>query len=543
MLTLGNCFRESCRKESLSWLPQEDGSASYTHELSPQIVPPFRLTFDYEARTFAEVRELMDCQPARIDWIQDVYGRKGDGFTGLADSVKPKDVDNAVMRIFESTKHIVEGGSYQEASFDSMSFVFKNSNMLRKVYSAPCKVYPKGRLVILAEDVVLYDSMLTKDQKSPAYFLGGEVWHPYTCAGYLENPSSLWAFSLVAPLVPLQKAINVIDTMVAYNRKTMAMGQWLIPNGSEVGDNKINGQAQDIRYNPVPAGNVAVKPERIPGVPLPAQVMEERRLKLEEGDMIAFAAGLKSGRNPSGVNTVGQMQILQEEAQQSRSKQIEMWEKFLEKSEQLDLLVFQDAYRVPDVNLAKKLSSLSKDISFEEWKTFIGADLRDNATIRIEPGSTIKESKLIRQQTILNLATAGLLPEAMGDPIGRKNFLEEFGLTKMFTDNNADVKAAEFSIEQMRQGKLPPLLSIYNPDIHLLVIARYMKDPKFLELPDDVKMLFEKRKNDLAAMLAESLQQAPLTTGEEAPEVTQVPGASGLGGRPQKQAGDGMAVV
>ena len=48
----------------------------------------------------------------------------------------------------------------------------------------------------------------------------------------------------------------------------------------------------------------------------------------------------------------------------------------------------------------------------------------------------------------------------------------------------------------------------------MLVIARFMKDPKYLELDDNIKLLFEKRKNDYMKALAESVSQAPMTTQE-----------------------------
>jgi hypothetical protein len=185
------------------------------------------------------------------------------------------------------------------------------------------------------------------------------------------------------------------------------------------------------------------------------------------------------------------------------------------------------------------LSRLSKDITRAEWDKFIGSDLADNATVRIEPGSTIRQSEFLRQNLILNLAKAGMLPEVMGDPIARKNFLEMFNLSDLLTDSNADVQSAEFAIDQMLDGKLPPLLDIYNADIHLLVLARYMKKPKFLELPDNIKIIFDKRKEDLMRTLAESINRAPTVSGEE-PSVTEIqkpePAAAGVGKGPAQDA-------
>jgi hypothetical protein len=119
-----------------------------------------------------------------------------------------------------------------------------------------------------------------------------------------------------------------------------------------------------------------------------------------------------------------------------------------------------------------------------------------------------------------------MLPEIMADPVVRKKFLEEYGLSYMFTESNKDVQSAEYAIGQMLQGMYPPILDIFNPDIQLMVIVRYMKDPKYLELDDNIKMLFDRRKNEYMSKIAESMARAPLITGE--PDQPQPQGKGGI---------------
>lgn len=517
---LGLAYRKSYKRDRLAYVGD-----TYLQEVCSEVVLPHRITINAEARSWEDMTDIMDSTPRRIDWIKQVFGRTGDGYTGLVKNITEENINDPVQNMYETTRHIIEGGYRNFITSNTGNSKIKNSAMVREIYSKPCKKYPQGRYVVIACNQVLYDSMLSLDNRSPYFYLEGEVWNPITRAAFIEFPASPYPLSLGAQLVPLQQKINKIDALVAYNRKTMAVGQWLIPNGSGIKDGEITGvPGQDIRYSVTGMGNTIAAPQKLHGVPLPAQVLEERQMAISEGDQLAFAAGLKSGTNPSGVNTLGQMQILVEEANSARSKQIEGWEKFLEKSEQLDLLNFQSCYQVADIQTARKFAGISRDISQAEWEKFIGADLKDNANVRIEPGSTIRESKIIRQNTILNLAKAGMLPEIMQDPMARKDFLEEFGLAKLFTENNKDVKMAEYAIEQMLDGKYPPMLDIYNPDIQLIVLVKYMKDPKYLELRPEIKMMFDRRKDEYMTKIAESLQRAPLITGEE-------------GGAPSPQAG------
>lgn len=508
---MGLCYRRSYKTDRLAYIGDE-----YLQETASEIVLPHRITVDLEARSWKDVTDIMDSVPRRIDWVKQVYGKSGNGFTGNIEGLCAEKIDDPLQALYEGTKHIVEGGN-KSFTFNGYGsdYQLKNSVLLRTIYSRPCKAYPKGRQVVVAGNRVLYDSMLSESNQSEYYYLGGDVWHPYTRAAFIEFPASLYPLSLGVQCIPIQSKINKIDALRAYNRKTMAIGQWLIPNGSGIKDGEITGQpGQDIRYNITGMGNALAVPQKVQGIALSNDVLKERADAIQEGDMLSFAAGLKSGENPSGVNTLGQMQILKEEAEQARSKQIESWESFLEKSEQLDLLNFQDVYRIPDIDIVRELTGISKDISNEQWKKFIGSDLKDNASVRIERGSTIIQSKILRQNTILNLARAGLLPEIMTDPVARKDFMTEFGLTKLFSDNNKDVKSAEYAIEKMLDGEYPPILDIYNPDIQLLVLVRYMKDPKFLELPQDIRALFNNRKDAYMSKIAESIMRAPTTTND-----------------------------
>jgi hypothetical protein len=322
----------------------------------------------------------------------------------------------------------------------------------------------------------------------------------------MKQPGSMWGISLVQQLVPLQRRINSIDALVAYNRKTMAVGTWLIPSGSGIPDESLVGiPGQNVTYDPDVSG---AKPEKVPGQPLPDQVLKEREIIVNDGNLIANAADIRSGVNPSGVTTVGQLQILTEQANSSRSKQVDSWEDFIEESEELDLLNFQDCYKAPMNDMSMEFKKYSKSLTRYDWEKFIGSDIRDNTSVRVEKGSTVQRSKLLREQTIMQLLPTGLLGNTQ-DPYINEAILEEFGLSNLSSSADVDVKKAEKMIEMMLDGQYPPILEVDNPDIQITVLARFMKDPKFLELPQTVVELFIKRFHEYAMALAKANAVSP----------------------------------
>jgi len=496
-LCCGNCFRKGIKKRTRRFLKQETESKqeikNYLKEVDCEIVSPFEMAFAGLPKRWRDITILMQSQIRNIQWIKDRFDIEAPGYTGEAKEVTKQSSYSYTLTLGEGLRQIVEGQSVLgQSSRRQTGQNLDNTAVIKWMYMIPSSKYPKGFMAVIASSKLLYLGA------SDTFYLDGDIWHPYTSWSFWKQPGNIWAASLVQQLLPIQRRINAIDALLAYNRKTVAVGTWLLPKGSNIPSGTIMGvPGQELEYSPDPV--TGAKPEKIPGTPLPNQVVEERQILLADGDLIANAADIRSGKNPSGVNTLGQLEILTEQAERSASKQVETWEKFLERSEQIDLLNFQECYQAPDPKTIRKLKSMSKDLTGQDWDQFIGADLRENASVRVEPGST----KLLRQRTVLRLATAGFLGDVLADPYNQKKFLQEFGLGKYYTESNVDVVKAEKAIEMMKGGiYLPVLEDVDNPDIQIMVLARYMKNPKYMDLPPKIRLLFERRYAEYVGMLA-----------------------------------------
>lgn len=496
-----------------------------------EVVSPFNITFDGLAKRFQDVSIIMESSIRRLEYIKKVYGDTGPGYTGNADKVAAEMNLTNFLAVGESLKDIIEGTPATGVGPLRSGDEVKNSAILHECYIKPNEKFPRGRYIVIAGKELLYDSALDPKGGSPYFYLEGKVWHPYTVWQYHKIPGSIYGISLVQQLVPKQRLINSIDALVAYNRKSVGVGKWLIPVGSNIPDESITGKpGQNLSYQPGPRGE---KPELISGVPLPMQVYEERAAHLGDMDRIANSADVRSGFNPKGVSTVGQLQILNENAQKSMSKPVDRWEKFIERSEQLDLLNFQSCYIMPDPQMIAKLKKLSKDLTSYDWQSFVGEQIQDNANVRVEKGSTISKSRYVMQQTLLSLVQAGVLPEVMMDPFAHKMFLEKFGVSDLVSDNNQDVAKAEKCIEMMLNGIYPPVDVFDNPDIQILVLTRFMKAPKFMDVDPKIKLLFKRRWDEYIGILAQAnAVPPPDATGEDPNAPQEQPGQPG--GKPKQ---------
>lgn len=470
------------------------------YEVKPEVVAPFHIIFDGVPSRFNDIGTIMQTYVMRIDEVQRIFNRDLPGYyKENAMKVEEEDFSTIPISTFEGLKNIVPGET--DAPFMSgAGESYLKSCLVKECYVRPSEKYPKGQMIVVAGKYTVYAS------ESPYYYLHGKFWHPYTMWQFAKTPGSIWGMGLGPQLTKIQRRLNSIDAIIAYNRKTMAVGLIWNPKGSGVPAGVFIGMpGQVIDYQESPNGR---RPEREQGVPLPPSVMQERMQLIEDGNSIAMSADVRSGENPKGVQTVGQLQIMTEQAEIAKSKQVSSWEEFIQTSEYLDLLNFRSCnMEVVDPRTVERLKSFGQDITNFDWSTFRGQDIQENVTLRVEKGSSVNRSRLLLQETVIKLATAQLLPEVLSDPAQRKKFLEIFGLTKFFTDNNVDEKYAEKSIEMMLVNKYPPVIEgIHNPDVQIPVITRFMKDPKFLELDPKIQMLFTRRHEELVALLTKAME-------------------------------------
>ena len=489
------------RKSSKFYTGKVDQFGNSEKVLVSEVINPFQLLFDGSASRFSDIRVFLQTDIRRIDDIRSEYDVDAPGFykDRLA-QLKPEGVVSNMMALNEGLKRIVDGGSIGPfTSLGGSTTDFEDSCLLKECYVAPSSKFPRGLMIHIAGEQIVYMSPV--DDGSPYFYNSGQFWHPYTHYNYYLKPGDVYGIGLGQQLIKINRRLNSIDALLAYNRKTMAIPTIFSARGQKLGQGSMIGKpGQNREYDPIPG---APPPFVMQSSALSNQVMEERRTLLEDGEKIAMAGDIRSGQNPSGVNTVGQLQILAEQSQMARSKQIESWESFVQRSEYLDLLNFKDCYRAPDKNTYEVLRKLSKDLSSFDWESFRGNQLEANTTVRIEKGSTVPKSRMMRQGNIMRALQIGLLGNPLQDPYMHKRVLEEFGVSDIWDEANMDIKYAEWTIEKIMRGEYP----VFNPDIHsadiqLPVLMRFMKDPKFYELDDSTKILFDKKRKEMINQLA-----------------------------------------
>jgi len=444
---------------------------------------PFEVYFDIYGG-----RYVVEAKVTPIETIKMIYGRDGNGYTGRADEVQSDKNYNSILQYRENLRTLNASGSGSTSSSSTQS----ETAVLVECYIAPTSTFPRGLMVVEANGIPLYVA------DSPYYDKRVEdSWHPYTIFKWLESPTRWHGISLAEQLVPLQRRINGIDSFIMLSNMSNINPVWAINKASNVPEGYINGRpGLHIYYT-------GEAPQRMPGIGLPRDIYEERKRLLDELHFIAGDNLVLHGEQPSGVNTATGLQLLMEQSASKFNPYYSNWEKFLEKGQQKKLMLIAKNYIQDRPDFFEKIKHFSRNSNTIDIKNFIGADLRDNFTVRFEAGSSIPRSKLVEQQQLLDLQAKGLLGDVspQGNPVANQKFLEKFGVRQFQGVTNQDLNKANFVVgvlKQINDDKLPeddfpPFLPFENVDIHMDALVNEMKKPEFT----DSKQVFQAKFQEL----------------------------------------------
>jgi hypothetical protein len=176
------------------------------------------------------------------------------------------------------------------------------------------------------------------------------------------------------------------------------------------------------------------KPERWPGIPIDASIMQLREQYLRDIEELAGTFDILKGMKPAGVEAFSALQLLVERSQarfasvfQSRGEAYKNWVRFA--------LELERAFG-PDERTKAVLTPARK----WTFKTFKRADLQGAVAVIVEDGSTTPKTSLGMRASVEHANGLGLLN--MRDPDQQYKALQLFGLTKMVPTLDIHMQAA-----------------------------------------------------------------------------------------------------
>lgn len=442
------------------------------------ILTPFTVSRDLSALRFDKIEWIEEMYMVDVDWVKAAFNRNEPGYTGKANEITAATELDGMMSTFENLKYHVPFGSRGGKRTGGSRVP------MREFYARPSAYLQKGRLIIKAGDVAVYDSFNRGDDiGSPYYFPAQQVcWHPYTEWGFEPYIGRAMYKGLVEQLLSLQGRLNEINGAILENANTMAKVDILAAENQLKRGTIKGGGANVFTYRPRPD---APAPKKWPGEPLPSQFFKEKEDIVEQMVRIAGTNFVMQGDVPRGVSAAAAIQMLLENANTQHSDLMNSWEKFHEQGYTKKLRLIRNFNRLPDRDLIDYVRTLARDAMIDDMNAFIGEDLGDGWSIKVEAGSMIPKSEKFKKDIYREFAQAGLLgpvgeDSARGAKL-RKELLTKFGESGFETDESSDVEKAKWENEQLRRNIQVPVDEFDNDEIHLDTHMAEWKDPKYIE--------------------------------------------------------------
>lgn len=486
-------------------------------DVNTYVLEPFRMTLDPLAMHLHEARWLMETSIQSLDWIVETYQKEAPGYTGLADTVQEEtDLNSSLRRWYNlrnqsGTREMGLTSSSTGNSSGSSDAMIDNAAVVKEYYERPSAQYPKGRMVVIANDICVYSG--------PSPYTGPELgdWHPYSECRWEIVPGRFWGKAPLDAASELQKRINSIDAIVVLNRKTMAIPQWAIPISNGMSPGTTNGRpGAEYFFRPDSGG----PPIKIPGTPLDQSVLQERAQTVSDMQSISGAIDILKGQTPQGVNAASALQLLYEVGTGKLFPILDRWKLFVEEDQKKQLRLIGTKYKEPRPDFIRMLKSRNTDLVETDLNQFIGSDLYDNYNVIVEAGSNIPKLQAAKQSMLMQLAQMGMLN--LQNPENRVQFQQDMGIMGYDSDIEPDRKRANWENDlldnmQNSPNTKPVVLVIDNHQLHLEVHQNRMKSPTFMSLPFEIQQAYMQHTQEHEQMQAQAMQAQMLQQQAMAP--------------------------
>ena len=469
-------------------------------------------------------------------WIQEAYDRDEEGyFPDNLDMMNSEDVSNTPLYWNERIKDLIDApdqvwGGYAMNSLVGGAKLGANQVIMRTIDVKPNKHYPKGRTLVVAGGQLLYAGPSRAwSEKYP------DRWTPITLFRYWTVPDRFWGMAMFTKLVPLQRRINAIDSLVQMSRQFLTLGSWLIPKHSMV-DGHISGiPGQNIIYTPI--NNM--RPEKIDNQALPAQLLAERDYLIAAIDKISGASIALMGGAPANTRSAAMLDFYKRQSLASKAGTFHQFEEGIEEVSQNILIAVATHLTEPDDALTERIRMAARDHAMQDIVNFVGTDLRDNTTVSIDIVSRMwisPEAKKERAVELIQYLGPLMTPGERKKAVGLAGF-DEFDVI-----DNSHVIRARRMISRVNAGALDYGLVIEgvdDPQVFADELRKEIQRPTFeeshpaiqqklLQLFDEYRMLIQQQQQQELAIRLQMAGRMPQKQQPERP-------APGLGTEPEQQ--------
>lgn len=266
--------------------------------------------------------------------------------------------------------------------------------------------FPNGRHWITAGGTQVWPKENDPEYPNGEAPLPFGFWPPRVAVVDCPIPGQPQGLGVLSQVVPLNEKYNFMDGKIGEYHVTMAMGGvvWVTPADKGI---RITSEPGQVKVSKGYA-ELGKPPIRETLTALPAPVYAERALIAQNLNAIAGVSQLDMGQRPEGVSAGRAFLVIQEASDAAIMPTLQAMERAIEEIGRRELVIAQQKYT--EARTIKVKGEQGK----WQYHTFVGADLRDGADVRVQAGSSAPWSKAAQWDGKMQMLTG--LPGLVVNP-------------------------------------------------------------------------------------------------------------------------------
>lgn len=441
-------------------MPGEPENVEYEGDVGVDVCSPFEIFVDPLAKSQDEMQWLIHAKVRKLSYFKDHYPDRG----GLVkeESAWLLSIQN-LLKINNMTSRGISGSPTDP--------VMQGSAIELAYFEKPSKKYPKGRMIITANGIMLrYDDL-------PC----GKI--PYVKFDDVKVAGKFYSESLITHLRPIQDQYNRnLRRKAEYINKGLSL-KLIAAKGHGLTQESLNDTTEVMEFNPVEG---ASPPKDLPSPQMPQYVFNEDANLKQQFAEISGISEVSKGQLPSASIPAQGMQMLVE-ADETRAGIVTT-----SNENSWALVGALIARYASKYYITKRFIKEAGEDGEYSYTEFSGEDLRESYDVRVVKGSTLPNSKVLKRQEILNLHQTGYLGDP-NDPLLKQKVLNnlEYGdISEVWEDLRVDLQQITRTVEQIEAGMNPEFDIDDNHKLHFDYKNRLRKSEKFQTYTPEVQAIF-----------------------------------------------------
>lgn len=290
------------------------------------------------------------------------------------------------------------------------------------------------------------------------------------------DPANVYPKGMGVDLVPLQKRLNRIDSLMELGAMSNAAGKWLWP-ATQTTKPPTGSPSDVIEYDPIGDGKIA--PQFVQPSPFAMHCFQLRGMILNDFQSIGMTNGVQQGLNPQGQTSFRGIAYLGAKAAEQISTQRFLWETAAQLRYEKCLV------------LARKNWTEERKVKVAgfngRWgmQTILGDQLDADYLIEIKPDSSRPQTLEEKEQMFQMLLEGGLVDPT--DVTTREYIVDLANLDNVNLVNHLQYMKAERDLDNLIAGNIPPINPNIDIGIFLKVFTQFTLTEEFEGLQQDAQ--------------------------------------------------------